>query len=167
MRAFAEWLYGTTPSVAIHSTPWLIRLLQATHLLTAGVAVGSGVMIALRAAGWQRADEPFETVWKRFAPWLAWGLAVMVATGLAQTIGDPLREFTATSYWLKLTLLLGCVIGTWLVARAARRAQPATSLSSAVKVIAVALILGWLALPLLGRMIGYDLAIWGNLSLRT
>ena len=41
MRTFAEWLYGTAPSVAIHSTLWLIRLLQATHLLTAGVAVGS------------------------------------------------------------------------------------------------------------------------------
>jgi hypothetical protein len=44
VRAFAEWLYQTTPSVAIHSTLWLIRLLQATRLLTAGVAVGSGVM---------------------------------------------------------------------------------------------------------------------------
>jgi hypothetical protein len=25
----------------------------------------------------------------------------------------------------------------------------------------------WLAVVLLGRMIGYDLAIWGSLSLRT
>jgi hypothetical protein len=65
VRAFAEWLYGTAPSVAIHSTFWLIRLLQAVHLLTAGVAVGSGVMIALRAVDWQRADEPFETSWSR------------------------------------------------------------------------------------------------------
>ncbi len=28
---------------------WLIRLLQATHLLTAGVAAASGVMTAARA----------------------------------------------------------------------------------------------------------------------
>jgi uncharacterized membrane protein len=167
VRAFAEWLYGTAPSVAIHSTFWLIRLLQATHLLTAGVAVGSGVMIALRAIGWQRADEPFEAVWKRFAPWLAASLVVMISTGVAQTLGDPVREFTATSYWVKLTVLLGCVAGTLLLARAARRAHPSTRFSSAAKLIAVALILGWLALPLLGRMIGYDLAIWGSLSLRT
>jgi hypothetical protein len=165
VRAFAEWLYGTTPSVAVHSTLWLIRLLQATHLLTAGVAVASGVMLALRALGWQRADEPFAATWKRFATWLAGSLAIMVVTGIAQTIGDPVREFTATSYWVKLTLLSCGVLGTLLLGRAARRA-PAGNFSPAVKLIAAGLILCWLALPPLGRMIGYDLAIWGSFSLR-
>lgn len=164
VRTFAEWLYGTGPSVAVHSTLWLIRLLQATHLLTAGVAVASGVMLALRVLGWQRADEPFETVWRRFAPWLAGSLAVMVVTGVAQTIGDPVREFTATSYWVKLALLTGGVLGTGSLARAARR-SPA-GFSPAVKLVAIAVIVCWLALPPLGRMIGYDLAIWGSLSLR-
>jgi putative copper export protein len=166
VRAFAEWLYGTAPSVAVHSTFWLIRLLQAAHLLTAGVAVASGAMIALRALGWQRADQPFETVWKRFAPWLAASLAVMAATGIAQTLGDPVREFTATSYWLKLALLVCCALGTLLLSRAARR-MPRMEFSFPAKVAAAALLLCWLALPLLGRMIGYDLAIFGSLSLRT
>jgi predicted permease len=166
VRAFAEWLYGTGPSVAIHSTFWLIRVLQATHLLTAGVVAGSGVMIALRALGWRRADEPFATVWRRFAPWLAWGLAVMAATGIAQTLGDPVRELTATSYWVKLALLLYCVAATLLLARAARRA-PSAGLSRAAKLAAAGAVVSWLAIVLLGRMIGYDLAIWGDWSLRT
>jgi hypothetical protein len=166
VRAFAEWLYGTSPSVAVHSTVWLIRLLQATHLLTAGVVAGSGVMIALRAAGWLRADEPFAAVWRRFAPWLAGGLAVMVATGLAQTLGDPVREFTATSYWVKLALLCGCVVGTFCLARVSHpAAEP--HVSPAAKLVAAWLIFSWLAVVMLGRMIGYDLAIWGSLSLRT
>lgn len=164
MRAFAEWLHGTAPSVAIQSTFWLIRLLQATHLLAAGMVAASGVMIALRALDWQRADEPFETVWRRFAPWLTFGLAVMLATGIAQTLGDPVREFTSFSYWLKLAVLLVSVAGTALVARAALRAA---RLSVATRVMAVLLILAWLALPLLGRMIAYDRAIWGSLSMRT
>ena len=167
MRAFADWLYGTTPSVAIHSTLWLIRLLQASHLITAGVAVGSGLMIALRVMGWHRPDEPFETVWRRFAPWLGWSLAVMAVTGIGQTLGDPVREFTATSYWVKLTLLFGCVLGTLLLAHAGRRSAPATDFSAGMKLVAAALIVAWLALPALGRMIGYDLAIWGSWSLRT
>lgn len=163
MHAFAEWLYGTAPSAAIHSTPWLVRVLQATHLLTAAIVAGSGVMLALHALGW-RADEPFEAVWKRFAPWLAAGLVVMAATGLAQTLGDPVRELTATSYWVKLALLLGCVAGTrWL----ARRARHTATFSRAAKLVAAWLIFSWLAIVLLGRAIGYDLAIWGSLSLRT
>jgi hypothetical protein len=36
-----------------------------------------------------------------------------------------------------------------------------------VKLVAAAMVVFWLAIVLLGRMIGYDLAIWGNLSLRT
>lgn len=166
MRAFAEWLYGTSPSVAIQSTVWVIRLLQATHLLTAAVVAGSGMMIALRVLGWQRADEPFEAVWKRFAPWLAGGLALMVATGIAQTLGDPVREFTATSYWVKLSLLVGCIVGTVFLARVSRRSA-AAEFRFAAKLVAAWLILSWLAIVMLGRMIGYDLAIWGNLSLRT
>ena len=89
MRAFGEWLYGTAPSVAVHSTFWLIRLLQATHLLTAGVAAGSGAMIALRALGWVRADEPFAAVSRRFVPWLVASLAVMVVTGTRANVGRP------------------------------------------------------------------------------
>jgi len=145
----------------------LVRLLQATHLLTAAVVVGSGVMLALRVLGWQRADEPFATVWGRFAPWLAWGLGLMAVTGIAQTVADPVRELTATSYWVKLALLLGAVAGTVSISRAARRTPTTASFSLAAKLMAAWLLLSWLALPLLGRMIGYDLAIWGSLSLRT
>ena len=167
MRAFAEWLSGTGPSVAIQSTFWFIRLLQATHLLTAGVVTATGVLIALRVLGWHRADQPFEAVWGRFAPWLAWGAAVMLATGIGQTLGDPVREFTATSYWVKIVLALSAAVGTLSVARIGKRTQPAADFSFTAKVIAAGLILCWLALPLLGRMIAYDRAIWGSLSLRT
>jgi hypothetical protein len=166
VRAFAEWLSGTAPSVAIQSTLWFIRLLQATHLLTAGVAAASGLMIALRTLGWHRADESYAAVWHRYAPWLGSSMAIMVATGTAQTLGDPVREFTATSYWVKLALVLGCGAGTLSLTRAVRRAST-QDLPTSAKLVAAALILSWLAIVLLGRMIGYDLAIWGSLSLRT
>ena len=167
MRAFAEWLSGTGPSLAIQSTFWFIRLLQATHLLTAGVVTASGVLIALRVLGWHRADQPFIDVWRRFAPWLAWGGVLMLATGIGQTLGDPVREFTATSYWVKMVVLLASVAGTLWIARAGHRIPPLSSFPLVAKVVAAGLVLFWLVIPLLGRMIAYDLAIWGSLSLRS
>lgn len=166
MRALADWLSGTSLSLTIQSTFWFIRLLQATHLLTAGVVLVSGLMIALRTLGWQRADQPFEAVWTRFAPFLGFGLAVMVSTGFAQTLGDPVRELTSTSYWVKLLLVVCCVTGTVLLAQRARRASPAGA-GFATKFMAIGLIVFWCAIVLLGRMIAYDRAIWGSLSLRT
>jgi hypothetical protein len=167
VRTLAEWLAGTPPSVAIQSTFWLIRLLQATHLVTAGVAVVSGLMIALRVLGLQRADVPFAAVWARFAPWLAASFAIMLLTGLAQTLGDPVRELTATSYWVKLALAAACVAGTLGLASAARQAQAGAPASLGAKVAAALLVLFWLALPFLGRTIAYDLVIFGSWSLRT
>ena len=35
----------------------------------------------------------------------------MLATGLAQTLGDPVRELTATSYWVKLALAAAILVG--------------------------------------------------------
>ncbi len=167
MRAFAEWLSTTAPSVAIQSRFWFIRVLQATHLLTAGVACASGLMIALRVLGLQRADQPYAAVWARFAPWLAASLAVMILTGVAQTLGDPVREFTSFSYWVKLALVLCCVAGTLLFARGAWRTSPAAEFPFAAKVVAAVLIVFWLSIVLLGRIIAYDRAIWGSLSMRT
>jgi uncharacterized membrane protein len=167
VHAFAEWLSTSAPSVAIQTRFWLIRLLQATHLITAGVAVASGLMLSLRVLMLQRADQPFDAVWSRFAPWLATSLAVMLISGLAQTLGDPVREFTATSYWVKVALVLFCIAGTLWFARIARRAPATMNFSFTAKLIAAALVLFWLLLPFLGRMIAYDKAIWGPLSLRT
>ncbi len=167
MHAFAEWLSRTGPSVAIQSAFWFIRLLQATHLITAGIVAVSGLMIALRVLGAQRADQPFAAVWARFAPWLVTSLAVMVVTGLAQSLGDPVREFTSFSYWLKLALVLGGALGTRLLARAAQRPPAATEFPFGTRLVAAGLVLLWLAIPLLGRMIAYDRAIWGPLSGRT
>ncbi len=166
MRAFAEWLSTTAPSVAIQSRFWFIRLLQATHLLTAGVASVSGLMIALRVVGLQRADQPFASVWARFAPWLIASFSVMLLTGIAQTLGDPVREFTSFSYWLKLALALCCTVGTLLLVRSARRTPPAADSSLAAKLMAAALIVFWISIVLLGRIIAYDRAIWGSLSMR-
>ena len=167
MHDFAEWLGRTPPSVWIQSSIWLIRLLQGTHLLAAGVVSVSGLMIALRVLGLMRGDEPFDAVWRRFAPWLRYGLAVMVSTGVLQTLGDPVREFTSTSYWVKIASVVTAIAITVSCGQRLRSTPTAGRFPAAAKLSAAALVLLWLAIVLLGRMIAYDRAIWGALSLRT
>ncbi len=86
------------------ASTWIIPLLQSIHIVTIGVVFVSSLMIALRVMGRMRADEPFAAVWARFAPWMWYGLMVMVVTGVLLVIGEPVREFTALSFWLKMTL---------------------------------------------------------------
>jgi hypothetical protein len=166
---FAEWLQATSLSATIQAVGWIIPLLQSIHIVTIGVVFVSSLMIALRVLGRMRADEPFTAVWGRFAPWMWSGLVVMAVTGLLLVVGEPVREFTALSFWIKMTLLAIGIIGTaWFghaFRPAAPRARPEFSLGA--KTAAVGIVVLWLAIIFLGRAIAYDVEVWGSLSLHT
>jgi uncharacterized membrane protein SirB2 len=177
-------LEASSLSAAIKGADWVIPLLQSIHIVTIGVVFVSSLMIALRVMGRMRADEPFATVWRRFAPWMWYGLIVMVVTGVLLVIGEPVREFTALSFWLKMSLLAIAVTATFVFGRtfgpggaahdsadnAAAYAGAGTGgaeFSSGAKLAAAAIMVVWLAIIFLGRAIAYDVEVWGGLSLHT
>ena len=167
MHTLAEWLAATTASHTIQSVSWMIPLLQSIHIVTIGIVFVSSLMIALRVLGRMRADEPFEQVWRRFAPWMWTGLAVMAVTGLTLVVGEPTREFSALSFWMKMGLLVIAVTGTALYGHALRPVAlvaPA-EFSHAAKAASVLLVVLWLIVIFLGRAIAYDREVWGSLSL--
>jgi len=165
-REFAAWLQTTGISVKVQSITWIIPVLQSTHIVMIGVVFVSSLMIALRVLGSVRTDEPFVAVWNRFAPWMWGGLIVMALTGLVLIIGEPTREFTAVSFWLKMMLIPVSVISIFLFGRTVRpdaRTSTTVEFSAGRKVAAVATIVLWLAIIFLGRAIAYDSAVWGHL----
>jgi len=155
MSGFAAWLHATAFSQTIQSVSWVIPLLQSIHILMIGIVFVSSLMICLRVLGRVRADEPLDVVWQRFAPWLWRALAVMLVTGLLLVAGEPGREFGATSFWLKMMLLVVAVVMTVLLGRAPQGA--------ASRPAAVSLIVLWLAIIFLGRAIAYDVEVWQSL----
>jgi hypothetical protein len=167
MHAFATWLQATSLSHTIQSVSWVVPLLQSIHILTIGVVFVSSLMIALRVLGRMRADEPFEAVWSRFAPWMWAGLAVMLATGLILVVGEPVREFTALSFWIKMMLVVTAATATVLYGRSLRAAAPPppAEFSTPARLASVLIVVLWLAVIFLGRAIAYDKEVWGSLSL--
>ncbi len=169
MFEFAHWLQSTSLSVTVQSVRWIIPLLQSIHILMIGVVFVSILMIALRVLGRLRMDETFAEVWHRFAPWMWSGLVVMGVTGLILVIGEPVREFTSTSFWLKMALLLSGVVSTVAFSRSVWTARPggerAAEFSSGARSAAVVTVVLWLAIIFLGRAIAYDAEVWGALSL--
>jgi hypothetical protein len=167
---FAEWLGSTPLSVAIQSQLWLTPLLQTIHITMIGIVFVSMLNVTLRVLGYLRADEPLADVWRRFAPWFWWALVVMAATGLVLAIGEPVRQVTALSFWLKMSLLAIGVISALVFGRAVRAAASIANAANAAnadrvasagaRVVAVATILLWVAIIFLGRWIAYDVEIW-------
>ncbi len=122
MLEFAEWLQATPFSVAIQSTLWVTPLVQTIHIMMIGIVFVSMLIVALRVLGHIRADEPLADVWRRFAPWFWSALCVMAATGVVLTISEPIREFTALSFWLKMALLVIGIVSALSFGRVIRAA---------------------------------------------
>jgi uncharacterized membrane protein SirB2 len=165
--SLGQGLESSALSQAIKVAGWIIPLVQSIHIITIGVVFVSSLMISLRVFGRMRADEPFPVVWARFAPWMWSGLVVMVITGVLLVLGEPLREFTALSFWLKMTLLVIGVVSTFAFGRTFAPAvrTPPASFSAGAKAAAGGIVVLWLAIIFLGRAIAYDVEVWGKLSL--
>jgi putative copper export protein len=159
---FAEWLGATPLSVAIQSRLWLTPLLQTIHITMIGIVFVSMLNVALRVLGKIRADEPLAEVWHRFSPWFWCALGVMAGTGLVLAIGEPVRQVTALSFWIKMSLLaIGVASALYFgrtVAAAASGSDPTAS--GGARFVAVATIVLWVAIVFLGRWIAYDVEIW-------
>jgi uncharacterized membrane protein SirB2 len=150
-------------SVAIQSRLWLTPLLQTIHILMIGVVFVSMLSVALRVLGQVRTDEPLAEVWHRFAPWFWTALGVMAGTGLILTISEPVREVSALSFWIKMTLIVIGVASALYFGRTVATAGvgAVTSVySGRARVVAVATIVLWVAIMFLGRWIAYDVEIW-------
>jgi hypothetical protein len=159
--AFAHWLQSTQFSIAIQSISWLMPLVQAIHIVMIGIVFVSLLVICLRVLGRVRMDESLDAVWAWFAPWMWTGLCVMAATGLVMICGEPVREATATSFWLKMGLLI-LAITMVNVLRRSLAGHVGLRFPAGARFMAIAVMLILVAIVFLGRAIAYDLEVWGS-----
>jgi len=91
----------------------------------------------------------------------------LLSTGIVMVIGEPARELLAFSFWLKMFLV---VLGTIIAAifqlslrRNELQWEQSAAKSRTTKVLAVATLLIWVFIVILGRLIAYD-HVWGSWS---
>ena len=164
---FARALGGSPLSIWVQSHLWVTPLLQSIHIVMIGVVFVAILMITLRVLGQVGTDETFATVWHRFSPWMWGGIGVMALTGMVLGIGEPVREASALSFWLKMSLI---VIGILSALAFARTLRPLayvgdTRFSGGAKAVAAGTVVLWLCVIFLGRAIAYDVEVWGSLHL--
>jgi len=160
VEQFAQWLQATRLSVAIQSSSWMVPLLQSIHIVLIGVVFVSVLLLVLRVLGVARTEQLPSVVWAQFAPWLRRGVTLLALTGLVLIISEPVREFTAVSFWLKMLLLALGLSAIAVLGKALRRDAPAS------RGLAVLTLLLWIAVIFFGRAIAYDVEVWGALSFK-
>jgi hypothetical protein len=158
-RPFADWLSTTALSKTLQDQAWVVPTSQSIHIIAVSVVFGSAVMINLRLLGVGRSGRSVSQLSNTLIPWMWRGLAVLLFTGLIQTIAEPVRQFVTPMFWAKMTMIIVVATMTGLYAQAVRRRAPewdaAPSRPVHAKVFAVLSTLLWLAIIVCGRFIGY------------
>ncbi len=167
MIPFTHWLSQTSISLAIQTHDWVIPTIQSVHIVAIGVVLTSVFMTTLRILGWAGRDQSLRETTGRFGPWWSGGLLVLLVTGILMVIGEPARELLAFSFWLKM----GLVAAATIIAVAFRislrkqewRWEESLPKNRVTKWLAIATLLIWLCIVILGRLIAYD-HVWGSWS---
>jgi hypothetical protein len=168
VNRFAEWLSQTSLSLAIQTHEWVIPTVQSIHIVAIGVALGSVFMINLRILGWAERDQTLAQTSARFGPWLVWALCLLLVTGAAMIVGEPVRELLALSFWLKMGLIAILTVVALVFRQSLRQHQDhwETTLVKhrGIKALALVTLLIWVGVVVLGRLIAYDY-VWGSWSM--
>src|SRR5512147_519645 len=155
---FAHSVASSSASLWVQSHLWVTPLLQSVHIVMIGVVFVAILMITLRVLGQVGTDETFAAVWNRFSPWMWGGIGVMALTGLVLGIGEPVREASALSFWLKMSLIVIGILSALAFGRALRPLAYVgdAQFSGGAKAVAAGTVVLWLFIIFLGRAIAYD-----------
>jgi hypothetical protein len=158
-RPFADWLSTTALSKTMQDQAWVVPTSQSIHIIAVSIVFGSACMINLRLLGVGRSGRSVSELSNTLVPWMWRGLAVLLTTGLIQTVAEPVRQFVTPMFWAKMLLIMIVATMTALYAGAVRRNAPewdgASSRPLRAKGFAILSTLLWLAIIVCGRFIGY------------
>jgi hypothetical protein len=158
MTAFAQWLAGTSASMVVQKTLWLIPLMQTIHIICVALVFSSVVMIEFRVLGYTKSGTVADTA-RRFVPWIYVCVAVMALTGAVLIVGEPERSLPSFEFQMKMLFLAVALAFTVSFSHSVHKHEEAWADKSSVRTVhttlAVLALAAWCAVVVWGRWIAY------------
>src|SRR5262245_63077557 len=114
---FFEWCETTVISGALKASPWAFAVIESVHLLGLSVIGGAVLLVDLRMLGFGLRDQRIADVARAAFPWLVGSLAVMLVTGFALFLCEPLKCYDSRPFWFKMASLALALLFTFTVRR--------------------------------------------------
>jgi len=159
LHAFCLWLSETPLSLLIQNVSWIIPLTQTIHIACIAIVISSAFMMGLRLLNILGKEQPTGAYAARFLPWIWAALPILLLTGSILIIGEPSRSLENPAFQLKMVLLIGAMITTFLMHRPVGK-EPAywelTDGRKATGKVLAAISMGlWVCIIFAGRWIAY------------
>ncbi len=155
--AWLEWLAGLPPAVLLQRSGTAYLLVNAAHILSIGVLIGSMVCLDLRLLGVGR-QLPLTFAGLFLSRVAATGLGLAIFTGSWLFITQPDAYVGNPAFLAKISLVAtGILNALWLKARTAwhQALVPDAAVAVTVRMQAAISLLIWLAAVVAGRWIGF------------
>jgi hypothetical protein len=158
LRTLADWIASTAVSRGLQNALWVIPTSQSVHLIAIGIVFGSAVVLSLRLLGIGGRKWSVSELAQPLLPWMWGALAVLLLTGIVQTLAEPGRQLNTPHFRWKM-VMVALVSGlTWVFQRSVRRRGAewdAARTSPAGKLFALLSLSLWVGIIICGRMIAY------------
>jgi len=110
LLAFCEWLAATENSTALRESLFMYPLVESSHVLFLLLFVGLTVMLDLRLLGLALTQVKVSEMVDRILPWVRYGFAIMVFTGVLLFYAIPVRTYQSVWFRAKVIMLILAMI---------------------------------------------------------
>jgi hypothetical protein len=168
LQEFSDWLARSQLSAVFSDTTrletWLIiPLSQSIHILGIALVMIAVGMLNLQLLGVRVTRLSFAQHSARWMPWIWIGMAVLLVTGVVQTIAEPTREIMNHTFRIKM-VMVAVVLAITVAYRRQVKTDPkywertSERRTVAYSLASLSLVL-WLGIVAAGRLIAYIGAI--------
>lgn len=156
LGSLGAWIEATTVSAAVRRSLWAYPLASLLHVLGMGLLLGSILALDLRLLGVARAV-PARPLARLLVPMAASGLAIQLPTGAVMLLADARALLSHPLMLAKLALVALALANVRSVHRAAGPSFAGLDgpIPARVRLGALASLVAWPAVALLGRAIAY------------
>ena len=164
MQEVSDWIGSTWLSHLFADHIWSIAISQTVHIIGVSVVMISVAVINLRILGVVDRGRNVASTAFQYTPWIWAALAVLLITGVIQTLAEPERELMNLTFRIKIVLLLAVCAITLFYTKALRADPHSFDAGGGRRTLGVTLaslsLFLWVGIVVCGRLIAYVGAIY-------
>jgi len=153
--ALGAWLETLRLHQTMQTVEWAVPAVQTVHILAISLVFSSSMIMALRVVNlaglhWSPAR------WsERLNRWIFAALIILLLSGSVLVVGEPDRSLSNWVFQLKMGMVAAATLLTWLLARSFQQHPAEERGTTTEKLLAVVIVLVWMAVISAGRWIAY------------
>lgn len=160
IQQLLAWLEATSVGLLVRESAWGFPIVVAVHIMGLTLSVGLLVWFDLRLLGASMAGHRASAMYRRLAPWMFTGFAMMVISGLMLFTAYAAAAYGNVYFRIKVAAMVLAAINAFVYHRFTERRMvdwdagvppPGARLAGLVSICV------WLVVILSGRMMSYTM----------